>query len=705
MRILLALVLLVAAPAAAHAATVDVRIVKTGPSALVAGQTITWTLDLTQRTPGIDARAARVTDAVPVAVTNVAWSCVATGAGNACPAPAAGTAPTGSLNVLVPSLRSGGRVRLTVTGTVGIAGLVSPLVNEATATVSGTDTDSNPADNVSRRSTRVTFVDAIDDSASTLAGSSVVVGVLANDAGTPNRSSLTLVSQPAGATASANPSAGTVTVTPPAAAPPGSVVARYRVCTATRGTRQCDEADLTVGVVAVDAIDDESIATAGAVATAPVLANDLGTIEPSTLAVVSAPAGWIVAPLAWELALVPPASALSGPASVSYRVCTATADPRRCDTATLVVNVRAVAAVDDVATGIAGSTLSIDVLANDAGNIDPASVALVSVAAGIGATADATGHIAVTSGPATAAGAYVVRYRVCTAAAAPAHCDEADLTVSLDAFTDARDDATSVAAGGIGSAVEVLVNDAGSLAPASVRVIAKPTGLSATAPGDGTVLVSAPADEPAGVSEVRYEVCSATTVPRVCDEATIAVTVESAPIALATAAVTPAQIEQSSLAPIAVGPLAPIAGTTPVRLAAPATSTARTRLRVTTRPDHRSVSAGGFIRYAITVRNAGTGSARGVKVCQRLATATSLMWARQARVRAGAACFALGTMRAGATRTVRLTVRATAQRDAHRVRATARAVATNAAARTSTSRWTLVAQGTVGPAARTLRKS
>ena len=478
------------------------------------------------------------------------------------------------------------------------------------------------------------------------------------------------------------------------------------MCTATRGTRQCDEADLTVGVVAVDAIDDSSIATAGQPATAPVLANDLGTIEPSTLAVVSAPAGWSVAPLAGKLALAPSASAPSGPAGITYRVCTASADPRLCDTATLVVSVRAVDAVDDVATQTAGSTLPIDVLANDAGDIDPATVALVSVAAGIDATADASGRIVITSEPATPADSYVVRYRVCTATAPPAHCDEADLEILIGAFTDARDDATSVAAGGIGSAVEVLVNDIGSIAPASLRVTATATGLTATTPGDGTIVVSAPADEPAGISEVRYEVCSATTEPRACDEATIAVTVESVPIALATPAAAPAPLANSSLAPIAVGPLAPIAGATAAPPAASATATAtRARLRVTTRPDHRSVLAGGFIRYAITVRNAGGASARGVKVCHRLANATTLMWARQARVRAGAACFVLGTMRAGATRTVRVTVRANAQRNAHRVRASARAVAVNAAARVATSRWTLVAQGTVGPAARTLRKS
>ncbi len=64
------------------------------------------------------------------------------------------------------------------------------------------------------------------------------------------------------------------------------------------------------------------------------------------------------------------------------------------------------------------------------------------------------------------------------------------------------------------------------------------------------------------------------------------------------------------------------------------------------------------VLFTITVRNIGTATARNVRICDRIPSGFSFVRARGAQVRGGQACWNVGNLNAGQSRTVRITLRA-----------------------------------------------
>ena len=118
----------------------DLRVSKTGPTAVVAGDTITWTVQVTNDGPS-DARDVTVSDTVPNGVTGA----TATLTGGATCAPA---------NCAVGTIPEQTTVTVTVTGTVSSGFLGSSLVN--TVTASGSTPDPDGSNNQASSTTSVT---------------------------------------------------------------------------------------------------------------------------------------------------------------------------------------------------------------------------------------------------------------------------------------------------------------------------------------------------------------------------------------------------------------------------------------------------------------------------------------------------------------------------------------------------------------------
>ena len=126
----------------------DVRVAKTGPESVIAGQTISWTVNATNFGPS-DAPGVVVTDTVPDGVTNVAatpsrGTCTVTGRAVSCEA---GALPSAGPDV------AGADVTVTITGTVDPAA-TGTLANTASATT--TATDPAPDNNAATGTTPVT---------------------------------------------------------------------------------------------------------------------------------------------------------------------------------------------------------------------------------------------------------------------------------------------------------------------------------------------------------------------------------------------------------------------------------------------------------------------------------------------------------------------------------------------------------------------
>ncbi len=102
----------------------DLHLTKTnGVNAVVAGETTTYTITITNPLGPSDASGATVTDAFPTTLTGVTWTCAGTG-GGACPASGSGHINT---PVTVPV---GATVVFIATGTVSPAA-TGDLVNSA----------------------------------------------------------------------------------------------------------------------------------------------------------------------------------------------------------------------------------------------------------------------------------------------------------------------------------------------------------------------------------------------------------------------------------------------------------------------------------------------------------------------------------------------------------------------------------------------
>lgn len=272
--------------------------------------------------------------------------------------------------------------------------------------------------------------------------------------------------------------------------------------------RISDEDGLTAtAVVTVDyvpaAADDSDLGhTIGDVVTVDVLTNDTGDLDPSTVVlvdgstrtdrlVVPGEGTWTVVPTTGAVVFTPEAGFLTDPTPITYEVTDTTGD-----TTSARVTVGYVPdATDDVDHGnTIGEVVTVDVLTNDAGDLDPTTVVLVDgeervselVVPGEGTwTVDPTTG-AVTFAPADGftGNPTPVTYEVTDSTG-----DLVSATVTVTYLPVATDDAKHGNTVGSPVVVDVLPNDTGSVDRSSLRLVDPVTGervLTVTVPGEGT---------------------------------------------------------------------------------------------------------------------------------------------------------------------------------------------------------------------------
>ncbi len=120
----------------------DIKILKSGPESIVAGQDIVYTIIAGNAGPS-NANNVSVQDVVPTDIENVTWSAVVSGTATINGA-ASGTGNTIALSSNMPA-GTANRITITIKGRVKSSSLATQLVNTATATPEAGTTDATPA--------------------------------------------------------------------------------------------------------------------------------------------------------------------------------------------------------------------------------------------------------------------------------------------------------------------------------------------------------------------------------------------------------------------------------------------------------------------------------------------------------------------------------------------------------------------------------
>ena len=351
---------------------------------------------------------------------------------------------------------------------------------------------------------------ALGDTAFARAGVPVTIPVLANDIavfGTIDTASVKIASPPGSGLTQVNPN-GTITYTPTPSAS-GSISFSYTLANNYGSVSQ--PASVTVSIVAppVAVNDSASVAAKSAVAI-NLTANDRSGsnfLNIASVIITSPPTcGSVVNQLDGTVLFSAPATVpAGGSCSFGYVVGDASTPPLLSNTATVTVAVSApgaapVAANDFAATG-SGSTVSINVIANDTaspGTLNPASLVLDPPNGGT-ATANPDGTVSYTAPQLP--GTYFFAYTVKDNQIPPVTSNPALVVVTVSGLNTpppnpaptATNDSAALATNAT-VVISVLANDsspAGALNPASLALSA-PTGGSAVANADGTVSYSAP---------------------------------------------------------------------------------------------------------------------------------------------------------------------------------------------------------------------
>jgi len=385
-------------------------------------------------------------------------------------------------------------------------------------------------------------IDAVDDVAGPVNGATgaiAVINVLTNDQlnGAPlspalvtliptNVSPLTI-----NADGSVNVAAGT---------PGGSYSASYRICENLNPVN-CDSAIVTVSVSAavIDAVDDQAGPVGGAqgaTALINVLDNDtLGGAPANSGNVLLAPVSLGPITINADGTLDVAAGTPPGTYTAGYRICDAS-DASRCDNAIAAVVVVAtlVEAVDDAGSTPQNVALTVPVLGNDLYNNVPVQPSQVTVTA---ATDPAHGTVTIAGNgvvsympDANYSGTDTFDYTVCETQA-PSSCSTATVSIVVLAnqVTAVDDQATTVQPDPV--VITVLTNDTSAgapLDPASLTVSSAPAnGTVVCAQGACTYTASAGYSGP---DSFVYNICDVSQPVRVCDSATVTVTVLATPV-------------------------------------------------------------------------------------------------------------------------------------------------------------------------------
>ena len=324
---------------------------------------------------------------------------------------------------------------------------------------------------------------------------------------------------------------GSFSYTPPTGTT-GAVTFTYQVCLAAPNGSLCGTAQstLTIATGTLLAGDDTLAGIApGGTSGASVLANDsLNGVSPPApgdvvLSLVGAAAAFTLNP---DGTVTAGSGAMSGPTTLTYRICEAVA-PSNCATASVTVVVNPTPQ-DDAAAVQAGQSLSASVAGND--NMPAGSSWSLPGTPPAGFSFNADGSYTYAP-PAGTSGPVVVPYQVCLPAPNANLCGTAKLILNINngALVAADDTLTGVAAGTTSSA-SVLANDSlnGTSPPAAAAVVLSlvgaPAGYAITPQGTITV----PASAVAGPVTLTYQICEAAAASN-CDTASVTVVVSPSP--------------------------------------------------------------------------------------------------------------------------------------------------------------------------------
>ncbi len=287
-------------------------------------------------------------------------------------------------------------------------------------------------------------IDAVADTATSLAARQVIANVLANDTlnavtATTATVRLTQVASTS-ATIQLNPNNGSVFVY--AGTPGGSYTLRYRICEIASPVN-CDETDVAITVLpnVVDAVNDAGTVTrSGGTAVANALANDtIGGVVATTLRVTLAQTSSTSAGVALNAAngaVTVAAATPIGTYTVGYRICE-TLVASNCDTATVTVTVNPylIDAVNDSGRGASkyANTIVANVLANDrlAGLVATTGTVKLTQVSSTNRylkLQPLTGAVVVTQR--TSSGIFTLVYKICEKANLT-NCDTATVTADL----------------------------------------------------------------------------------------------------------------------------------------------------------------------------------------------------------------------------------------------------------------------------------
>ncbi|WP_233423862.1 Ig-like domain-containing protein [Lysobacter capsici] len=451
-----------------------------------------------------------------------------------------------------PSVPVGGTCVLTGTHTVTLSEVTAGEIVNNASVVSTEVTTPVPATRTTPTARRP--IVAVADSGAVTSGASggtAVPNVLVNDTlnGQPATTATVAISQVSSSNPNVtiDPLTGAVNVAAGTAA--GNYTLRYRICEIADPTN-CSEADVDVqvGTAAILAVDDTGTpvnGSTGGTAVADVRGNDLLNGAPVvaadvTLTQVSTTNPGVTLNTTSGAVTVAPGTP-AGTYTLVYQLCEVL-NPTNCDDATVTVTVDAapIVANDDTGTpvnGRTGGTAVPDVRVNDTLNGNPVVAADVTLSqvstTNPGVTLNTTtGAVNVAAG--TPAGTYTLVYRLCEVLN-PTNCDDATVTVTVDAAAIVANNDTGTPVNGStgGTAVpNVLVNDTldgNPVTPADVTL----TQVSTTNPGvtlnTTTGAVNVAPGTPAGTYTLTYQICELLN-PTNCDDATVTVTVDAAPI-------------------------------------------------------------------------------------------------------------------------------------------------------------------------------
>ncbi|MFC7431537.1 MULTISPECIES: Ig-like domain-containing protein [unclassified Agrococcus] len=336
-------------------------------------------------------------------------------------------------------------------------------------------------------------------------GTAVTVDVLANDVGVFDPATVAIVDPATGdalaagaslvvagqGTWSVDPATGAITFTPQAGYEGDPTPIQYQA-TASTGTVATATVTVTYGITAVD--DAATAPELGVAVTVPVLDNDLGAVDPATVAIVDPETGealepgaslvvdgegtWSIDPATGAITFTPEEGFLGDPTPIAYEVSDGDGNVSE---AIVTIDYPQVAVDDAALDQPIQQPVTIDVLANDRGVFDRATLAFIDPATGEALAPGAdlvvagegtwsidpeTGEVTFTPDPAFLGEPTPVDYQVANATG-----QVVSATITITFVPLANDDADLANLAGETVTVDVLANDVGDFDPASVVIV------------------------------------------------------------------------------------------------------------------------------------------------------------------------------------------------------------------------------------------